>query len=177
MLNRRSFLKSSATAIVALPFASTLLVGCSSADLKNYLNVALDSLVSILSLTNSTDSWYAGLVSAINALKATEGTWTAGTVTADIEAALKTAEAVLAVIPVTAAYSPLIDLVVTAIDTILSLFVKPSPAVSVKAKTSNPHRNRVSLKKPGTLQSKIEAYRQQYNDIVVGLQLPATAKI
>lgn len=176
MFTRRNFLKSSATAIVALPFASTLMVGCSTPELEGYLNAVLQSAESILGLTSSTDSWYNQLVEAINALKATESTWSGATITAAIEAALNAVDAVLAVIPFTAQYSPLIDILTTAIETILSLFFPPTPKAAFKA-TRNPHSGRVTLKTKGRLQSVSSAYKQQWNDTVVGLQLPVSAKL
>ena len=175
-MNRRHFLQSSATASIALVAAPSLLVGCTSSELEGYLNAALQSAESILGLSSANDPWYADLQAAIAALKATESTWTGATVTAAIESALNALDAVLAVIPFTAAYSPLIDLLTTAIETILNLFVKPTPSVAAKA-THNPHAGRVPLKAKGFLQSPAKAYRQQWNDAVVGLQLPASAKI
>ncbi len=176
-MNRRTFLKSSATSAAALALAPALLSGCTASEVEQYLNTVLASGEAILGLTSSNDSWFADLQSAVAALKATEGTWSASTVTAVVVSALNTLDAILAVIPVTASFSPLIDVLTTAIETILTTFVAPTTSLTVKLTASNPHRNKVALKRPHALQSKIGAYKAQWNDLVVGLQLPASARL
>jgi len=181
-MDRRVFLKSAGIGGVVALAAPTLLSmeGCtiSSATLKSYLNTVLESAEKILALGSSTDSWYADLSAAITALEATESSWDASTAVTAVVSALDTVEAVLAVIPATSAYSALIALLVSAIELILTTFVKTSSAkVKVKAITeTNPYRGLVPLKGPHFMQSKVGAYRAQWNDLAAGLGL-AKAKL
>jgi hypothetical protein len=177
-MNRRIFLKSSGIGgATVLAFPSLLAVeGCNSSTLKSYLNTVLDSAEKILALSSSGDSWYQTLVNAISALKSTEASWDGSTAVASVVSALDTLEAILAVIPVTFTYSALIDLLVSAIEMILTTFVKTSatPVKMMALAQANPHRGRVPLKSAHFLQSKVGAYRAQWNDIV--LSNPALAK-
>jgi hypothetical protein len=172
------FMKTSAIggmAIVAAPSMLTM-EGCNTAQLEAYLNDVLDSAVKILALTSATDSWYKGLVAAIAALKATESGWSGATATADIISALDTVEAVMAAIPLTAVYSPLVDLAVTAIELILTTFVSTSNPVALPKALAmgNPHRGRVALRQPHFLQSRSGAYKSQWDDTAKGLGLTSS---
>jgi hypothetical protein len=168
-MNRRMFLKSSgiAAAVVGGPASLLTMEGCSTDTLKSYLNVVLDSAEKILALSSSTESWFTTLSNAIAALKSTEASWDASTAVSAVISALDTLEAVLAVIPVTSTYTALIDLLVSAIETILTTFVKTGKmSVAVKAMAqANPHRGRVPLKSPHLLQSKVGAYKSQWNQL------------
>lgn len=177
-MNRRTFLKSSGIASVIAVGPSSMLEGCSTDTLKSYLNVVLDSAEKILALTSSTDSWFVSLTNAIAALKATESSWNFSTAVSSIISALDTLEAVLAVVPVTENYTKLIDLLVSAIELILTTFVKTGKmSVMVKAVSqNNPHRGAVPLRNPHFLQSKVGAYKSQWNEIAEDNGL-ATAKL
>ncbi len=180
-MNRRKFLKTSALA-GALTMASPVFVsleGCDAATLKSYLNTVLDSAEKILGLSSSTDSWYTELTNAIAALESTETNWNGNTAVAAIISALDTLEAVLAVIPITATFSPLIDLLVTVIETILTTFVSTTQqtAVPKAIHLANLHRGRVLLKKPHFLQSEVGAYKSQWNEIVNANPALAKAKL
>jgi hypothetical protein len=180
-MNRRMFLKSSGIAGVAVVGPASLLTveGCSTATLKSYLNAVLDSAEKILALSSSTDSWFITLSNAIAALKATEANWDASTAVSAVISALDTLEAILAVIPVTSAYSNLIDLLVSVIETILTTFVKTNK-VSVKVNAlaqGNPHRGRVPLRDTHFLQSKVGAYKSQWNEIAADIGVLDKAKL
>lgn len=175
MINRRMFLKSSATAVIALPLSTTLLEGCTASELEGYLNTVLTAAQNILGLSSSADGWYTDLVDAIAALKATESSWNGTTVVSAVIAALNTVDAVLAVIPFTATFSPLIDLLTTAIETILTTFIT-TKSMALRM-TRNPHAGRTALKVPHIFQTKVGAFKTQWNDIVVGAQLPAATKL
>ncbi len=172
-MNRRNFMKSASLGGAASILVPSLLAveGCDSSTLKSYLNVILKSAESILALSSSTDSWYTTLTNAITALENTESDWNGSTAVSAVVSALDTVEAVLAVIPITSAYSALIDLLVTAIDTILTTFVSTSsiPAKVQSLAQANPHRGRVPLKKAHVLQSKVGAYRSQWNELATSL--------
>jgi uncharacterized membrane protein len=176
-MNRRNFLKTSGLGGAALVAAPALLSmeGCtfSTSTLKSYLNTVLESAEKILALGSSTDSWYTTLSDAITALEGTESSWNGSTVVSTVVSALDTVESILAVIPVTSAYSALIDLLVSAIEAILTTFVKTS-ATPVRLKAlvqGNLHRGVVPLKDPHFLQSKVGAYKSQWNDLATGLGL------
>lgn len=153
--------------------SALMLEGCDTATLKSYLNAVLDSAKKILALSFSTDSWYADLNAAITALEATESSWSGSTAVAAVISALDAVEAVLAVIPATSAYSDLTALLVTLIEEALKLFVSTAkPAAIPKALgMANPYRGVVPLKAPHFMQSKIGAYKQQWNDLATGLGL------
>jgi hypothetical protein len=164
------FLKSAGIGSAAAFAAPSIISieGCDSSTLKSYLNVVLDSAEKILALSSSGDSWYQTLKDAIDALKGTEASWNGSTAVEAVVSALDTLEAILAVIPVTSTYSSLIDLLVSAVEMILTTFVKTSTtSVKMMALTkANPHRGRVPLKNPHFLQSKVGAFKSQWNDIV-----------
>lgn len=177
-MDRRMFMKSASIggAIALVAPAALSVEGCtvSSATLKSYLNTVLDSAEKILALSSSTDSWFSTLSNAIAALKATEAQWDGSTAVAAVVSALDTVEAVLAVIPVTSGYSALIDLLVSAIEAILTTFVSTSKTKTVKFNAlamQNPHRGRVPLKSPHFLQSKPGAFKSQWNTIAGDLGL------
>jgi hypothetical protein len=174
-MNRRNFMKSASFGGAAALVGPSLLTmeGCDISTLKSYLNVVLESAEKILALSASTDTWYTDLTAAITALEATESNWSGTTAVAAVISALDTVEAVLAVIPVTEVYSPLIDLLVSAIETILTTFVsKTAPARIPKAMAiANPHRGRVPLCDPHFLQSKVGAYKNQWDGLATDLGL------
>jgi len=184
-MDRRNFLKVAVvgSAAVATGPAVLSLAGCDSTTLKGYLNVVLNSAEKILAITSASDPWFETLSNAIAALQATEASWSGTTTTAAIVSALNALEAVLAVIPVTSQYSALIDLLVTAVETILTTFVKSSDVSPLKATTmhslqmANPHRGRVTLKSPHILQTKVGAYKSQWNGLVADLGLAQTVKL
>lgn len=164
-MNRRTLLKS-------LTAASTLalvpVTGCAF-SVEGTINVIIQAIGGILSYVGGAAPWVAQLQAALAALQQAMTTWKAGGAVAILLDALNTVEAVLAVIPLTAIYSPLIDLIVSGIEAIINYF-NPQAAVTAKA-VQNPHRGRVTLAKPHAFQSQVGAWREQYNDAAVGLGL------
>ena len=75
--------------------------------------------------------------------------------------ALNTLEAVVAVIPFVAVYSPLIDVLVAGIEAIINYFNPPS--VALKVARNDPHRGRVQLIAPHFLQSHQAAFAAQWD--------------
>lgn len=176
-MDRRDFMKSAGIGgAVAIAAPTMLATGCtiSSSTLKTYLNTVLKALEDILALSSSGDSWYADLTAAITALEQTESSWSGSTAVEAIVSALDTAEAVLAVIPVTSTYSVLIDILVSAIDYILQTYVSSSLPKKLAVKSlaqANAHRGRVPLKSPHFMQSKVGAFEAQWNDAANGMGL------
>lgn len=150
-MTRRQFGKRSlatvATLTLAPSFMATLAVeGCSEA--KQILNDIINSAQALLALEPNA-VWAQDLSAAIAALQQAEASWTSGGAVAVVEDALNTLEAVLAVIPMTAAFSPLVDILVAGIEAVLNvLFPQPATSAAAKAKfnaLSDPHRGRVTV--------------------------------
>ena len=178
-MQRRMFLKlsSSGIAVAVLTPSSFFLTGCSF-NVVGMLNTVLDSLSGILKVADPTASWYGTLQNAIQALKNAESGWSNGGAIAIVESALDTVSAVLAQIPVTAVYSPLIDVVVAGIEAILNYFstqpqTQPAANRLKAAYHQNLHFNRITLRKPHFLQTEQGAYRAQFNSLAKNLGLTA----
>lgn len=172
-MNRRSFLvrSLSAAAICTLPIN---VIGCNSNDTEQDINAIIAACQSVVAVAEPGATWLPEMNAAITALEGAEKAWTGGSPISVVESALNTVAAVTAVIPLTAAYSPLIDVIVAAIDTVLALTAPAasSNAVSSRAVTQNPHAGRVKLLAPHMLQKRHSAFIQQFNDTAVGIGLP-----
>jgi hypothetical protein len=172
MISRRRFTLSLA-ALVALP--STLISGCAF-SVSDTISTIITAIGGILSYVGSSQPWAAALQAALAALQTQVAAWKAGGAAQYLIDALNAVEAVLAVIPLTAVYSPLIDLIVSGIEAIINYFAPtsagPGPMSIAKSPASgNPHKNRIALKAPGALQSPVGAFKSQWNDACVGLGL------
>jgi hypothetical protein len=117
----------------ALPLMTT---GCtpSAAEIAADGNAVATALLSIAALEQPTDpTAAANLTTAANALKAATANWTTGSPTADINSAATAVEVVLASIPQTAIYAPLVAITVAALDAILAATgVKSAEATASK---------------------------------------------
>lgn len=163
-MTRRQFGKSSLALAATASLAPALLVtGC--AEAKAILNDVLESAQALLALDPNA-TWATELSSAITALQQAETSWQSGGAVVVVEDALNTLEAVLAVIPLTAAYSPLVDILVAGIEAVLNvLFPQPSSSAAAQAKyraLSDPHRGRVTVP-PGTERSQRIWYVNAWN--------------
>ena len=141
--------------------ASVPLTGCTPAQIENEINTVLQETGAILAVAEPGAAWVAQLDKAAAALKAAEATWTAGGAVQDVINALNTIADITAVIPLTAAYSPLIDILVAGIDSVLELLV-PKPVTTAQASGAsllsfaafaasaarpyNPHKGRAHVK-------------------------------
>jgi hypothetical protein len=150
--------------------------GCTSSQIESAVNSVISGTESILKVVEPNAPYTAQLQSALNALVAAEASWKGGSPVSVIESALATVEAVTAVIPLTASYSPLIDVLVATIDAALAL-IPPSAAVSARVVATNPHIGRVTLAKPHLFQSRKAAIEEQWNAIVDANPSLAAAKI
>ena len=176
-MQRRDFLKRTATvgAIIAVSPSALLVEGCPSVNVKALLNTVLDSAQAILKVATPNAPWIPALESAIVALQQAEQQWSAGSSVQIIISALNTLQAVLAVIPVTAAYSPLIAVLVAGIEAVLAAVVpQPAPTPVTLNAAKNPYltSHRVVLNKPHFLQSRQGAYKAQWNATAVKVGLP-----
>lgn len=169
-MNRRKFFAASAAtaAVLILP------TGCAF-SVTGTINVIISAISGILSYVGGTAPWVADLQAALTALQNAEANWKAGNTSALIIDALNTVEAVLAVIPLTAIYSPLIDVIVAGIEAIINYFAPPATAMVLSKPRAtilnNPHKGRVTCKQPHLLQSYAGAWKAQYNDVATGLGL------
>jgi hypothetical protein len=173
-MNRRELLKFGAAAGVAtfVTFPAVSIAGCSTqAEITNAINVILNSAEAVIKVAEPNAPWLGPLASAIAALQQAESTWTAGGAITLIDDALNTLSAVLAVIPVTAVYAPLIAILVAGIEACLALI--PVSLKSGKTAVGNPYRGRVELNNPHWFQTRAGAYKAQWNSQATVLSLPA----
>jgi len=119
--------------------------GCSGSQIINEINVVLNEAESVLAVADPGAPWVTPLDNAIKALQSAETAWQTGSAVAIVDDALNTLSAVLAVIPLTAVYSPLIDVLVAGIEAVLAAL---PISTSLKARVmvmQNPHANRYTL--------------------------------
>lgn len=173
-LNRRLFLKTaSATGTILVISPAVLLDGCTGDSVINLINVALQAAENVLAVVEPGAAWVSDFQAAIAALKTAEASWQAGGAVQIVINALNTLVAVTAVIPLTAAYSPLIDILVAGIEAVLAAL----PASTTTTLSQNAHYGHTQLKKPHLLQSKVGAFKQQWNDVVNANPALAKAKL
>lgn len=163
MQTRRIFLRRliAATSLAIASGATTVTIAGCSFSVKGVLNVIISAVQGLLKVIPAS-ALATSLSNALNALVQAEATWTSGGAPAVIIDALNTLEAVVAVIPFTAAYSPLIDVLVAGVEAVINYFVPATTTVT--AKFDNPHRGRVQLAQPHFLESHQAAIAKQWND-------------
>lgn len=173
-MNRRLFLVNTTKLSLLLAAAPAILATGCTESIKDLLNTVIDATEGLLKVIEPNASWFATLQSALTALTAAETSWMNGGGVQIIETALNTVQQILATIPVTAAYAPLIAILVAGIEALLEKLYPGGKAPVALA--SSPYRGRVALKKPHILQSNASAFRSQWNAAAVANGLPA-AKI
>jgi len=179
-LNRREFGQGAAGALALLAIGGTSLSleGCSASEIESGINAVINGADSVLKVAEPNASWLAPFESAIAALKTAEATWVKGGVVTLVEEALNTLAAIAAVIPFTAVYSPLIDVLVAAIDAVLSLIPQPSVTANAMAAVPNPHRGRVKLASRSLLHPTLGgAIKHQWNGVCATSPALAAAAI
>lgn len=133
------------TVLICSLFAVTLpTTGCNSSTVINEINVVLTEATNVLVVAAPGTTWVPQLQSAITALKAAEQTWQNGGSVQTVINVLNTIVAITSVIPLTAQYSPLIDVLVAGIEAVLAA-LPPSTAVNAAVFVS-PHVGRVHIK-------------------------------
>lgn len=167
--NRRTFFLGAGA--LALTAAVTLpTIGCTP-NWEGILNTLITSGEAVLKVAEPNAMWLKPFESALTALQGAEAQWKAGSAITIIESALNTLAAVAAVIPFTAVYSPLIDILVAGIDAVLSA-ISPAPSGTKLAAAHNARVGRAKLK--AQTQS---AYKAQWNAYVATYPALAAAKI
>lgn len=126
-----------------LPVTTTA-TGCSGQQVVNEINVVLQQAAAVLAVAEPNAPWVPQLKNAIGALLTAEQTWQTGGKAQIVIDALNTIVAITAVIPVTAVYSPLIDVLVAGIEAVIvamnPLVVNPPGPTPVAATAArNPH--------------------------------------
>lgn len=160
-LTRREFGCNTVLAGVALAFVPSL-EGCTGNEVVSLINTVIESALAVIGVATPDASWLGPLTNAVAALKQAETTWVAGGAVTIVEEALGTIEDVLAVIPLTAVYAPLVAVLVAGIDAVLNAL--PTSAVTSRLRaSSNPYHGRVALKKPHLFQTRVGAYKSQWN--------------
>jgi hypothetical protein len=119
------------------------MTGCNSSQVINEINVVLTETATVLSVADPNAAWVPELQKAVAALKTAEASWQSGSTVQLVIDALNTIEAITAVIPQTAAYSPLIDVLVAGIEAILAAL----PASTTAKVSMNSHLGRYTLVK------------------------------
>lgn len=179
-MNRRKFLVkfAQATAAALAVGATTVTIEGCTFNITDAINTVLNSALAILKVAEPGATWAAQLASAIAALQQAETTWQAGGAATIVIDALNTIEAVLAVIPETAAYAPLIDILFAGIEAVMSAFgltAQLSRAAAAKRQgiVNSPHYKAATLNGPSFLHPTWQgAYNAQWNTKAKAIGLP-----
>lgn len=166
----------SSVLILAVMLVTTgVTTGCSTASTVNEINIVLTQATNILAVAGPGATWVPQLQTAIAALKTAEAGWQSGGPIQNVENALNTIVAITAVIPLTAKYSPLIDVLVAGIEIILenlpggaAVAVAAAPTSGVSAHVaaqvvSNPHLGRVTIKHH-FMHNRTKEFKAAWND-------------
>lgn len=169
-IGRREFLRTSTLAAIAATIGIPSLTGC-AVNVKALLTTLITSIQAILKVATGA-TWATDLTSALAQLSTAVASWTAGGAVTIVTQALNAVEAVLAVIPLTAVYSPLVDVVVAGIEAVLNaLSPAPTLAPSFARATADPHRGRVVLHR-GPFETWQGAYKKTFNTEAKLIGLP-----
>lgn len=183
-MNRRKFMSALAALGVAGRFAGmialapvTLLMTACSFSVSGVLGVIIGAVQGILTIAGDAP-WATELSAALTTLQQQIATWKAGGAAAIVIDALNTIEALVAAIPFTAIYSPLVDLLVSAIESVINYFTGQNPNVSIRftvrrsTTQTNPHMGRVACAAPDKTHPSYEgAIKAQWNALANSLQL------
>lgn len=164
----------SAILLVGLLPVTTATTGCTSGEILSYTNSVISGVEAVLNVIAPNSVISTQLQSALTALVSAEASWKAGGAVAILEDALNTVVAVTAAIPLTAAYSPLIDIIVAGVEAVLALLPQQT---SLKA-VYNPHIGRARLAGQSLLHpTRVGAVKAQWNSIVASNRALAPARI
>ena len=135
--------------------------GCSPSQVENQINVLSQQITGLLAVAEPGKAWVVDLQKELPLLAQTEASWKAGGSVQDVINVLNEIELIVAVVPSTAVYSPLIDLIVTGADMVLAKFlptITPATPVTSSAKMGammvNVHRGRVQIRSASDSRSK-----------------------
>jgi hypothetical protein len=138
-MDRRNFITQSIAATVGIIVIPTV-SGCGAVT---DLNAILKAAQNFLSVADPNASWLPDFKAAVNTLVTADLDWTADSSTSTkVVDALNALEAVTSVIPLTAVYSPLIDVLVAGIEIVLATFGSSTAQVA-QAKISSSRNVRI----------------------------------
>lgn len=169
-MNRREFTHCGALGIIALmlmPETETL-TGC-NLSVSDLINAVLDSAAAIVTVMEPGSYDALTFKNAVMSLTQAVTAWKSGSAISDVVQALAELENVTNIIPLTAIYSPLIDVLVAGIDAVLNTIQATSlPTVRVGLAVTK-RSGRIALDKPHAFQSRAGAYRHQFNRLTMHL--------
>lgn len=159
------------------PAPVALMTGCSQTDVTGLLNTVIASGEAVLAVAEPGAPWATSLRNALAALQTADTQWKAGSPVAIIIDALNTVQAVLAVIPVTAVYSPLIGVLVAGIEAVLAALPAPTSSSGLEARRAalrSPYLGAVKLNGRSLAHPTYSgAYKAQWNAKAKALGLQA----
>jgi len=128
---------------VAAPVATVAMVGMTGCSMsmqqkEALLNTAIQSAEAVIAQAEPGGAWVQPMKNALAALVNSEPSWVNGGTAQNIITALNTIEAITSVIPFTAPYAALIDVLVAGIDAVLA--VLPVSANQAKMSVALPSR-------------------------------------
>ena len=142
--------------------ATLPLTGCTPSGVEADVNAVLNGAQNIVAQVDPSAPWLPQFKSAVAEVKTAEATWVAGGAKQDVINALNILAQVTALIPLTAQYSSLVDVLVAGIDVVLTMFGAAPPTAAVGA-VVNPHEGRVKLKhRP--FGNRAAEFKRQWND-------------
>jgi hypothetical protein len=162
-MNRREFVVASAV-VAALP-AILVEEGCTSTDIKGLVNVVLQSIMAVIEVAEPNAPWLNEMKNVYTALHDALNNWTAGGAVQILIQALNAVVAVCAVIPQTAVYAPLIAVLVAGIEAVLNALPISQQPAHMQTAANNNYIGRVALNKPRWYQSRVSAYKEQWNAV------------
>ena len=167
MITRRQF--SFGAAIVAAA-PSVLITGCAF-SVTGMLSTIISALTGVLNYVAANSSWLPQVQQVLAKLQAELAAWQAGKgVVATLEQVLNDALPILALIPLTAAYAPLIGLIVAGVESIINYFGTASAKQAMYAQ-NNPYQGMVKLNTPHFAQTWQGAFKSQFDETAKGLGL------
>lgn len=186
-LNRRSLFKS-ALAVAAVSVVPMGMAGCSGDTTIGVLNTIIAGAQAILNVAEPGAAWLADFNQAVTAVIQAETQWQSGSPAQIVVSTLNTLAAAAGVIPFTAPYAGLANILVASIDKVISTLsptVAPTAAAHADAAIRtreqargpqaiavvNAHRGQVTLRQPRKvagiqMQSQTSAVKEQWNDYV-----------
>ena len=180
---RRAFLKRACTLaiIVSLAPESILIAGCSmdKTETIGLINALIQACSNVIAVAVPGEPWIPEMQNAIAALKQAEAGWVGGGPVSVITSVLNTIVIVSSAIPQTAAYAPLIAIIVAGIEAVMAALPpssQPAPtSVSAVPKvTPGPYvyTGMVKFQVHWYTRDKVGAFKKQFNKAAVQAGLP-----
>lgn len=172
VMNRRKFVQRFALVTAGGAVVGSL-TGCpwTTGQTVNEINVILDQAANILVVIEPNAPWLKPFQNAIVALKSAEQQWQGGGSVQILISALNTVEEVLAVVPETASYAPLIAVLVGGIEAVLAALPQAQASAAARMAKPNPYRGKV------TMTASAASFKKAWNDACAANPQLAGAKL